>query len=434
MTSSPRLRVVAIADADSYVKWAATILDSLPEADTRLVLLKTPLVVSAAQERSALSGTSLAGGERVDFTRLSRWLREAEPDVVIVAGRGPTVRLVAREIDTLDPRPVVVTGFPGMSIPAQRGAMVYRRESDLVVVHSRRERRAFMDLSTHLGIPASFGLATLPFAQRRKVTGGTDLVFAAQAIVPRERPERERVAGILRRAALADPTRRVVVKLRSQPERGETETHYERATYPELLRNRPDNLVFSYVPMRTALETAEGLVTVSSTAAIEAMAAGIPVIALDTFGVSKSNLNTVFASSGILGDEHDVIARRFRHPHKLWLRDNYFHRPTDADWWSQVLSLVERRRAGKLRPKLVPAPRGGRLQLAWARKSVLGAEDHTLSGALALALGTPIVSAIMARRQRRPKSGAMTWSDSTSDITVTPAEYHDPIVRPSRVH
>ena len=35
--------------------------------------------------------------------------------------------------------------------------------------------------------------------------------------------------------------------------------------------------------------------------------------------------------------------------------------------------------------KTVPAPRGGALRLAWDRKAVLGAEDDTLSGALALA-------------------------------------------------
>ena len=115
----------------------------------------------------------------------------------------------------------------------------------------------------------------------------TDIVFAAQALVPVGRDERAEIAATLVRAAEADPNRRVVVKLRSRP--GESETHLERDPYLELLpARRPDNLVVSYSSMAAALSTAAGLVTVSSTAAVEAVALGVPVIALDSFGVSKS--------------------------------------------------------------------------------------------------------------------------------------------------
>ena len=84
--------------------------------------------------------------------------------------------------------------------------------------------------------------------------------------------------------------------------------------------------------MARALDTAEGLVTVSSTAAIEAVARGIPVIALDTFGVDDKLINTVFVGSGLLGAEEAVIAREFRHPAPAWLDDNYFHDPAADDW------------------------------------------------------------------------------------------------------
>lgn len=98
--------------------------------------------------------------------------------------------------------------------------------------------------------------------------------------------------------------------------------------------------------MSTALETAAGLVTVSSTAAIEATALGVPVIALDSFGVSKSLLNTVFVGSGLLGGRSEVVAGRFRHPHPDWLRDNYFHPEGESTWWERVERLVALRRSG----------------------------------------------------------------------------------------
>jgi hypothetical protein len=428
--TTDRLRVVAIADADSFVKWAAALLDSIPQADGRLLLVRTPLTVSAAQEEAALDGTRF-GPE--DVTRLPHgsvagWLTQERPDVVVIAGRGPLVRLMMREIDSVHPRPVVVTGLPGISIPAQRAAVVYRRESDLFLVHSHREQRAFRELATRLGIDLRIGLANLPFAApRARATGGTDLVFAAQAIVPLTSADRQVVADILHDAAIAHPARRVVVKLRSRA--GEQETHHARTSYESLLHDRPRNLVFSYQPMRSALATAEGLVTVSSTAAIEAIAAGVPVIALDTFGVSKENLNTVFRGSGLLGGADAVIARRFRHATPRWLAQNYFHDVEDATWWDEVENLVAQRRLGILPARSQPVRAGGPLRVAWDRKSVLGAEDRTLSGAAALAIGMPVRAAILAQRRLRGNRGADSWTDPSTDITVTPALRQEPLLR-----
>jgi hypothetical protein len=317
-----------------------------------------------------------------------------------------------------------------MAIPAQRGAAEYRREADLLVVHSRREQRAFADLGARLRLDLRIGLATLPFARPvAPADGGTDLVFAAQALVPRDLEERRRMADILRDAAAADPGRRVVVKLRARRDRGEEETHHERIAYSEILESAPANLVISHMPMRKALAGAQGLVTVSSTAAIEAIALGVPVIAIDAFGVTKTNLNTVFAGSGLLGDADDVVGRRFRHPSREWMDDNYFHDPAESTWWADVEALVERRRRGDLPARTVPAPRGGALHAAWHRRSVLGSYDRTLSGAVALAFGAPTVRVLLWARRVRGRRGAHTWADDASDITLAPAPFQDSIRR-----
>ncbi|KDA05256.1 hypothetical protein DC31_03720 [Microbacterium sp. CH12i] len=459
------LRVVAIADADSFVKWSAALLDSVPDIRRHLLLVRTPLTVSKQQEQIALAGTSLGEGAvtRVGFDEVAGWLGGHLPDVVVLAGRGPFVRLMMRQIDRLPHRPVTLSGLPGMSIPAQRGAMEYRRESDLLVVHSHREERAFTELGRRLGMPVPSALATLPYVQasgtpvrsRSSMVGlgaradagtrvttnrplggvavaerprvGTDLVFAAQALVPVERHERAALVSILRRAANADPTRRVVVKLRSRP--GEAETHLERDAYAELLTDRPKNLVLSYEPMATALSKAEGLVTISSTAAVEAIARGIPVIALNTFGVSKPLLNTVFVGSGLIGDADDVVARRFRHPEPDWMHDNYFHPAAESDWWSRTQELVALRRAGVLPAKRVPVGRGGTLHAAWHRKSVLGTEDRSLAGHLALGVGAPAVRAIVGLRRARGRAGEDTWADASTDYTIEPTPHQDPVRR-----
>lgn len=467
---SGALRVVAIADADSFVKWSASLLAAVPGIRPHLLIVRTPLTVSAEQQRTALAGTGMRVEDvtRLSFAETSGWLEGQHPDVVLLAGRGPFVRLMSRVIDRLTRRPVVVAGMPGMAIPAQRGALDYRRHADLLVVHSHREERAFAELGRRIGVQVPTALATLPFARvRSRMLGhdrarvlsaeqarrpgstlvvdrpertdpapsvravrepATDIVFAAQALVPVGRDERAEIAATLVRAAEADPGRRVVLKLRSRP--GEAETHGERDPYLDLLPGRrPGNLVVSYDSMASALSTAAGLVTVSSTAAIEAVAVGVPVIALDSFGVSKSLLNTVFVGSGLLGGRAEVVAGRFRHPHPDWLRDNYFHPASDSTWWEHVEHLVALRRAGALPARVVPAVRGGAMREAWHRSSVLGREDRSVSGAAALAFGAPATKALAMLRRGRTAADGGTWADPTTDFTLEPNPFHDSLRR-----
>ena len=240
----------------------------------------------------------------------------------------------------------------------------------------------------------------------------------------RARAERifQTTAEILRLAAVADPSRRVVVKLRSRP--GETEAHQERVGYAELLENAPENLVFSYAPMTEALATAEGVVTVSSTAAIEAMAAGVPVIALDDLGVRPALLNHVFTGSGLLGGADDVVARRFRHPDAAWAATNYFHDPRTSTWWEQTRNLVAQRRRGRLAARMVPGERGGVLHAAWHRRHVLGVHDRSALGRLADVVVTPVIAALAALRRRRtaPVSDAV-----EDDVTLAPSPLVEPV-------
>lgn len=413
-----RLRVVAIADTDSYVKWAASLLGGVAGRwDASVLVLSTPVVVSEAQLASALSGSGLPRDrvERVEYAGLAARLRELRADAVVLAARGPLVRVLARDVAALSPRPVIATGLPGISIPATRKAILYRLQSDLFVVHSRRELREFGALSVRTGYAHRYALATLPFARTRAgraARGGTDLVFATQAKVPAERSDRLRVARTLVRAAEAAPGRKVVVKLRAA--NGEHQTHVEQDGYPELLASLgplPPNLVTSTAPMGEALDSAEGLVTVSSTAAIEAIARGVPVIALDTFGVSPRLINETLADADLLGSEEDVIARRFRHPDPEWLDDNYFHPSHADDWEDRLEELVALRRAGALAPRAPFARRGGVLRDAWERKIALGANDTSAAGAVAYAIGMPLRGVVRTmQRSRRAVRSARTAS------------------------
>jgi len=397
------MKVIAIADSDSYLKWAAAFLGTLPGVTEReLLLIETPVLPSDSQRAAALAVGGVPPEQLVSLPLNSvlGTLRHEQPDAVLVALRGPVAAVLIRMIAELPHRPVIVTGLPGISIPATRKALAFRRQADLFVLHSRREIREFTVMSREYGWTHRFALATLPFVEERTGAVGTDLVFAAQAVVPPTFDDRRRVLELLIAAARADPARRVVVKVRGLA--GERQTHDEQLSYPDLLGRAvdvPANLIVSSAPMSAALDAAQGVMTVSSTAAIEAIARGIPVIALDIFGVTGKLINTVFEGSGLFGGEGAVVRREFRHPEPAWLDDNYFHPVEEDDVAMQLEALVAARRQGVL-PAREPARKaGGRLRLAWDRKRAFGDADRTVSGAVALAVGTPARATLVAARK-----------------------------------
>ena len=397
------MKVIAIADSDSYLKWGAAFLGTLPGVTEReLLLIETPVLPSDNQRAAALAVGGVPPEQLVSLPLNSvlGTLRSERPDAVLVALRGPVAAVLIRMIAELPHRPVIVTGLPGISVPATRKALAFRRQADLFVLHSRREIREFTAMSREYGWTHRFALATLPFVEERTGAVGTDLVFAAQAVVPSTLDDRMRVLELLIAAARAEPSRRVVIKVRGLA--GERQTHDEQLSYPDLLEQAidiPANLVVSSAPMSAALDEAQGLMTVSSTAAIEAIARGIPVIALDIFGVTGKLINTVFEGSGLFGGEDAVVRREFRHPDPAWLDDNYFH-PVEADDVAvQLEALVAARRQGVL-PAREPARKaGGKLRLAWDRKRAFGDADRSVSGAVALAVGTPARATVIAARK-----------------------------------
>jgi hypothetical protein len=198
--------VLAIADSDSYLKWGATLLGQLPEGWQRsLIVLASPVMPSGEQLAVALKGTtgSIAAPPILDLSALAVRIAILKPDVALLSVRGPLVRVVVRAIVGASvARPVIVSGLPGILIPATKRAIAHRAKVDLFVLHSRREVREFEEPATSMGIDMPFGLATLPFLPRQtcpqKTRGRTqngEVIFTTQAKVPAGRADRLALLG-----------------------------------------------------------------------------------------------------------------------------------------------------------------------------------------------------------------------------------------------
>ncbi|MFB9719186.1 DUF6716 putative glycosyltransferase [Planobispora longispora] len=364
-----------MADSDSYLKWAACLLGDLPEGcTTELAVIRTPITPSPAQIHAAVAGApwfrpaasdtgagrepgAQAGDPPVVSARaLRRTAERFRPDAVLLACTGPVVDILAAEVLAgLSPRPVFVSGLPGISIPATEKAWLFRSGCELFVLHSGREVREFTEVGRRLGGGGQVGLARLPFLHGSgevPATGPRDrVVFATQAKVPKRREERERILASLADLARRRPDLDVVVKLRALD--GERQTHNERHHYQRLWRELggdEDVLRFAAGPMHEHLAHAAGFVTVSSTAALEAIAQSVPLLVLSDFGVSAEMINLVFEGSGVLGTLDDLSGGRFLTPDAEWCRANYFHPGSENDWASRLVTLVGQARSGRLEP------------------------------------------------------------------------------------
>jgi hypothetical protein len=427
-----RLRILGVADSDSYVKWGAATLARAPRAwEASFVVLDTPFVPTAAQRAAAVDGLIRSDSHRADppvlsLAELTELVAREQPDVVFLSLRGPMIRVVLRAVlEVSGRRPILVSGLPGISIPATRKALTFRSQVDLILLHSKRELRDFPEVAEKLRIEQEFGLATLPFfaTQPRGDVARDEIVFAAQAKVPRLLREREAIVGWLAECARAHPELRVVIKLRAVA--GEKQTHAEQYPYDRLLAefpSAPENLLAESGSMAAHLERAVGLVTVSSTALLEAAAIGVPGLALADFGVTQGLINTVFEGSNLVGPSEDLVAGRFRMPDPQWLDDNYFHDSSDDDWVQKIEALVAARDVAPLPlRRLRYGQAGGRLRHVWDRKRALGSLDRSFVGYVALAIGYPARALTMTARRGRGLYRAVRRSVSALPIELPPS-------------
>jgi hypothetical protein len=360
-------RILAVAESDAYLKWAAWTLDRLgPAGGSELAVLRSPISPSDRQIADALSGTSHRPDDvaRTTLFRLRRRLRQDPPDILLLACTGPSILAVgAVSLPPRGPqRPVVVSGLPGVALPIRRRAIHARRDTDVFVAHSRLERDDYRAAFDAERLPVRVALATLPFlalSRSPSATAAGPVVFAAQPSVP---PDREERVDVLRRlAALAPPA--PVVKLRTED--AETATHDEPWPYPDLWRElisqgqvRGDELEFLTGPLEPVLATARCLVTVSSTAALEAIAGGVPVLLVDEYGVDDRLLNGMFAGSGLFGALDDKGVDAAGAPDAAWRADNYFHPSGEDDLVPHLTEL------GRGRGNVAAVPRRG-ASTAW---------------------------------------------------------------------
>ncbi|MFJ8664726.1 DUF6716 putative glycosyltransferase [Streptomyces sp. NPDC093600] len=329
-STNEAVRVAVLADSDTRWKWGAlTARRITAEAvEPTGFLLRGRATPTARQ--LAETGVSTTPPREVTGAEFLRAVRDAAArdegyDVVVLALVGGTVRAVLQGLAelSLPRRPVIVTGYVGVVYEKLADGLLLRHGADVVLANSRHDAERFRAVYEGVGADASSVVeAALPFlggAPYAPEAGRDTLVFAAQPSVPATRAERTYLLRRLVGYARAHPEREVLLKLRSKP--GEHTTHLEELPYQRLVRELavPPNFRLVYGHMGEVLDRTDLLVTVSSTAALEALHRRIPTAVLTDLGVREVLGNHHFIGSGLLTsfDRLDADVRPV--PDEEWL-------------------------------------------------------------------------------------------------------------------
>ncbi|MCI3932659.1 DUF6716 putative glycosyltransferase [Streptomyces sp. AN091965] len=338
--SNKTTRVAVLADSDTRWKWGAltarrlvgpTGAQAAPHATSRDVhvdgyLLRGRATPTPRQLKEVgVRADSLREVTAIEFLSEMRG-RAAEYDVLVLALVGGGVQAVlhglARDWAGARRRPVVVTGYVGVVYEKLADGLLLRHGADVVLANSRQDAERFRAVYEGVGADAdSVTEAALPFlggepyAPRDPYT----VVFAAQPSVPEKRAERTYLLDRLVRHARLHPEREVLLKLRSKP--GEHTTHIEELPYQKLVKgmDAPPNFRLVYGHMGEVLDRTDLLVTVSSTAALEALHRRVPTAVLTDFGIREAHGNHHFIGSGCLASWDQLDSGHVPEPDPAWV-------------------------------------------------------------------------------------------------------------------
>ncbi|MFF8425377.1 DUF6716 putative glycosyltransferase [Streptomyces sp. NPDC016566] len=327
-SATKSLRVAVLADSDTRWKWGALTAQRVTPtgAEIRLdgYLLRGRATPTARQlEEVGVRADSLREVTGVEFLRA---MSEQSYDVLVLALVGGGVQAMLHGLRNAwgsGKRPVVVTGYVGVVYEKLADGLLLRHGADLVLANSRHDADRFRAVYEGVGADASAVTeVALPFLGGEPYTGEHEpytVVFAAQPSVPDSRKDRTYLLNRLIEHARKHPEREVLLKLRSKP--GEHTTHIEELPYQKLVQGKdlPANFRLVYGHMGEVLDRTDLLVTVSSTAALEALHRRIPTVVLTDLGVREVLGNHHFTGSGCLASWDQLDAGHRPAPNEEWV-------------------------------------------------------------------------------------------------------------------
>ena len=331
MTARTALLVVSF---DSQLKWANSLRIALEAAGVqcRFVVPSDLRFSISAEQLADFGGTD---DVRIEYLPWTDLLQEAlTVDVVALVIQGSFVSRFCHQLHDLVEQtgskpPVTIAGWVGVIIHEITAGFLDRFAVDLVAVNSRSDLRTFGHVCTGLGLPTDgLLLSGLPLLSeyRPAPVGGPirTVLYADQPTMPSAHRDRLFIYQQLIAYAEKHPDRTVVLKPRHRI--GE-DTFHKMEFHPETLLKglpRPANFAIDYTPISQRLADLDLMLTVSSTAALEAVGAGVRTAFIADLDIREQLGNHIFLESGLLRTFDQVRRDEIGRPDPGWIDDYFF--------------------------------------------------------------------------------------------------------------
>ncbi|MGB1621916.1 MAG: DUF6716 putative glycosyltransferase [Synechococcus sp.] len=330
-------KVAAVACFDSFGKMAMTLLGACRRqgAETTLHLLE--LNNRALSRRQRLEIRRIDPRTRIekhawgDLRSLCQGM-PGEVDALILGLDGQRSRDSLLQLQQAwaqaSTRPRLVSAYPGILFRFALEGMLDRSGADLLCLNSPHDLDTYARGRRALGLESSNAVVTgLPILWRTRarveVPDKPSIVFFEQPSIPVHPLQRRFLCDQLRELAQAWPDHPVIFKPRtSSIESTLHRRHGEMASVIDQMAKEQPNLRLSFKPATQLLSRCGCAITVSSTAALEAMAMGISTRIVGDLGVTETLGNHFFADSGAVA----MFAA---------IRDNPFEPKHDMAWLEQ---------------------------------------------------------------------------------------------------
>ena len=351
-------KVAAVACFDSFGKMAMTLLAACRRQGAETTLHLMELNNRALSRRQRLEIRRIDTRTRIEKHAWSdlRSLGQAMPgqvDALVLGLDGQRSRDALLQLQGIwanaSTRPRLVSAYPGILFRFALEGMLDRSGADLLCLNSdqdldtyRRGRRA-QGLSSDNAVVT--GLPVLWNARPSdKQIARPSIVFFEQPSIPVHPLQRRYLCHQLEALAKAWPDHPVIFKPRtSSIESTLHRRHGEMASVIETMAETVPNLQLSFKPATRLLRSCGCAITVSSTAALEAMAMGVSTRIVGDLGVTESLGNHFFADSDAIADFAAIQANPFEPIHDThWLQQQGWRDDGEARFIDAVLARLER--------------------------------------------------------------------------------------------
>lgn len=228
-------------------------------------------------------------------------------------------------------RPAYIAFYAGLDFTPEKG-FANRRFYDAIFF----TQRGHIDLfSKKFGISPnqrlSFGH---PYFMRAEVphVPRKNIVFFTQAVSPPTLPARRFIVDMLATLAERYPEFSVEIKLRHLPGENTRHKHVEDFPYPWIIERHfqdlPNNVIISDRSTLEALSNAAYAITCTSTAAMDAIAAGVPTFVYLDYPENYLDplvmaMRKEFSKSGLIARVQDIMLLDASKPDETWVDDRF---------------------------------------------------------------------------------------------------------------